>query len=1035
MDSGQICYLPINAIEMKIFERKKELDWLNQVSSWSSLASVCGLKGTGKMTLVRHWLSLKQSKARWISVRRFGKIPEVLGTPDASFERSLDLYAERWVDSETIVWRDFHYLSTDEQARFIQFLKVQSSAPMHILLSEESLDGFKMEMPILHLSPISESEIESYLRQFLGVVGHLDFYQILKMTGGFPFLINLWVQSPTQISSIRETALASLSSDEFQAMLVIQILPLGLREKSNSTPHGTSMSVSALEPVPASILRSLERRFFVYLEDGYYKIEPSLVDLITSKAGSETIRRIARICFEFEACEKKLDGFSMWVLALQTEDLTLIEAMTFAFDPQQIEGIHERDLTYLDHLIENLGLEEHLNFGSPFYCRMTRLHLLVLVLTGRRALAIEKGLKFSEPLLQSFQGQSSQGQLFQGELFQGEIESLWLSYEIVHWCQRSGYLKKISELLTQASAMATGELRHLFQLELSFQFIQSDPKRALKSLHRLIVEMTPPKNDKQKLVLANAYFQRGRASAFEDMNADAMESYQKADEIFRQIDQIYFSLLSRLNLIWIHLENKNILEFEKLRPEIEIQSLRYGYKYIRAGVLLAQAVIERWQLNLGSAYEKIQKSIELIPLSAPPKAKTDALTEKVLVLSSLGLLQEARKTLNEIGSNENRQSIEFEAQLIDLPLEEVIDRWQKKSHSRASETFWIYLLQRGQKENYIEVETLKKTKVGQWTLLEFEITERLGTHQRDFYLPLLGQMEQLLDSVSEILPERVALSCLQASLAESPAARTKWCERAKLELQRWGGDSLAKKPLTAWLHLIGSGEDLHDNPLWNQARIQDRERWGRWILPNSLSENPSMVMITQSGKKPLADLPTSLPNVQLVLIEHLGQVFLKKKELRAFHRKSILRQILALLFEVYPQGLNKSNLATAVWGETYSPSVHDSRIYTSIQRLRKLIHDDAIEAWEGGYRWNPKVDFCYIKSDVSKDLGQHKVQTLILQALKSFKKSGRVWASRSDILEATGSSESTIKRELSKLLTRGLILRRGLGPSVEYSVR
>ncbi len=225
MDSGQNCYLPTDSIEMKIFERKKELDWLNQVSSWSNLVSVCGRKGTGKMTLIRHWLSLKGTKAKWISVRRFGKIPELLGTPGFSFERSMDHYVERWDISETIVWRDFHYLSTDEQSRFIQFFKLQTSAPLHILLSEESLDAFKMEMPILQLSPISETEIEGYLRQFLGVKGPLDFHQILKTTGCLPFLINLWVQSPTQVNSIRETALAALNSDEFQAMLTIHILP------------------------------------------------------------------------------------------------------------------------------------------------------------------------------------------------------------------------------------------------------------------------------------------------------------------------------------------------------------------------------------------------------------------------------------------------------------------------------------------------------------------------------------------------------------------------------------------------------------------------------------------------------------------------------------------------------------------------------------------------------------------------------------------------------------------------------------------
>lgn len=1012
MDLGHSCYLPIIPTEMKIFERKKELDWLNQVSSWSNLVALSGLKGTGKMTLIRHWLFLKGTKCKWLSVKRFGKLPEILGTPGYSFEKSLDLFAGNWDLSETIVWRDFHNLSIDEQTRLVYFLKIQTSAPMQIFLSEESLDAFRTEVPILHLAPMSESEIGNYLRDFLNVKTPFDTQQVLKITGGLPFLINLWVQSPGHIDSIRQTALDSMSSAEKQALFIILLLPLGLRKPTELPEHKSS------DPIPRETLLNLERKLYLTLENGFYKVEPSLIDILSSSMSPLTTQTTAQICFDYEASQQHLDGFSLWVLALQTANLKLIEQTAFAFDPKHLEGIQEKDLKFLDRLMEDLGLFEKIKLESSFFCRMMRLHLLVLILIGKRSLAVERGLQLSKLLAESEQTDS---------------EAQWLAYELVHWCQRSGQFETITNLLLKASAKTSDELRLLFQLELSFPYIQKEPARALKTLNRLIEEMTPPKNDKQKLVLANAYFQKGRASAVENSMQAALESYQKAGEIYRQIDQIYYSLLSRLNQIWVVLESRDINEFEKLIPEIEQQSRRYGFRYIRAGVLLSQAVIERWQLRLGSAFEKIQQALDLIPPSAPPKAKTDALYEKILVLSSLGLFQEAHKTLREIESEEVRQGFELEAQLVDLPLEEVIEKWQKLKFSKDSESFWIYLLQRGQRDKFIVVDNLRKTKNGQWALLEFEFTERLRSLQSDLYLPLVGQMEQLLANVNEILPERVALSCLQASLAESSAAKLKWLERAELELKRWGGEVLAKNPFTAWLQSLRTEGRLSDNPLWKQSRIQDLERWDRWVPQGSQAEKAGFEMITNEGKKDLTELPQNLPNAQLILIEHLGQVFYKKKELLTFHRKSILRQILALFFEVYPQGLSKSNLATAVWGESYSPSVHDSRIYTSIQRLRKLIHDESIEAWDGGYRWNPKTAFCYLKSNISKDLGQHKIQTLLIQALKNFKKNGQIWASRSDLLEATGSSESTVKRELSKLLTKGLIVRKGQGPSVVYS--
>jgi hypothetical protein len=149
----------------------------------------------------------------------------------------------------------------------------------------------------------------------------------------------------------------------------------------------------------------------------------------------------------------------------------------------------------------------------------------------------------------------------------------------------------------------------------------------------------------------------------------------------------------------------------------------------------------------------------------------------------------------------------------------------------------------------------------------------------------------------------------------------------------------------------------------------------------------------------------------------------------------VLRQILSSLLDHYPNELSKSQLAPVIWGERYSSAQHDPRIYTSIQRLRQLIDTDCIESWKGGYRWTSKVPFALIKTAKGETLSAPRVQTLILQALHNFMKSGLQWATRADLVDATQSSESTVKRELSKLLADGKIQKKGSGPKVFYSLK
>ncbi|MAE58165.1 MAG: hypothetical protein CME69_04750, partial [Halobacteriovorax sp.] len=61
-------------------------------------------------------------------------------------------------------------------------------------------------------------------------------------------------------------------------------------------------------------------------------------------------------------------------------------------------------------------------------------------------------------------------------------------------------------------------------------------------------------------------------------------------------------------------------------------------------------------------------------------------------------------------------------------------------------------------------------------------------------------------------------------------------------------------------------------------------------------------------------------------------------------------------------------------------------------------------------------------------------ETLLYEVFKSFSRKDDPFLSRRILVEATGLSESQVKRELSSLLEKGLIRKTGSGRSVRYTL-
>lgn len=79
-----------------------------------------------------------------------------------------------------------------------------------------------------------------------------------------------------------------------------------------------------------------------------------------------------------------------------------------------------------------------------------------------------------------------------------------------------------------------------------------------------------------------------------------------------------------------------------------------------------------------------------------------------------------------------------------------------------------------------------------------------------------------------------------------------------------------------------------------------------------------------------------------------------------FERRFVLLEILYLLASQPGKVFTKEELVDRIWRESYNPMIHDSKVYTSISRLRKLIEPDFkrpiyILNERDGYAFNPAI--------------------------------------------------------------------------------
>lgn len=166
------------------------------------------------------------------------------------------------------------------------------------------------------------------------------------------------------------------------------------------------------------------------------------------------------------------------------------------------------------------------------------------------------------------------------------------------------------------------------------------------------------------------------------------------------------------------------------------------------------------------------------------------------------------------------------------------------------------------------------------------------------------------------------------------------------------------------------------------------------------------------------------------------EVYFKKSLLEELGGRNTLYKFLKALVSQAPQDVSKESLAVIVWNSDYDPGIHDSRIYTCVQRLRKILGPKNIQQSDAAYRLNPKISCSIRLPNINESQATNVNTHAILELLRSYGQMQDPWISKNDILIATGLSLSTVKRALIQLINDNLIIKKTDSPvHIKYKIR
>jgi len=187
----------------------------------------------------------------------------------------------------------------------------------------------------------------------------------------------------------------------------------------------------------------------------------------------------------------------------------------------------------------------------------------------------------------------------------------------------------------------------------------------------------------------------------------------------------------------------------------------------------------------------------------------------------------------------------------------------------------------------------------------------------------------------------------------------------------------------------------------------------------------------------------------IVISEKLGQLISINGDEIKVHDAKLTKNHLLLLRSLSHQGISKESLINQLWGYEYDPLRHDSLIYSSMGRLRKVLEDrkNWISADESKYYLDPEVIIIYQPIKIHKDQVLTATLSDNLLPAQNVNHSGFNHRQLETLNDNSGKAMSvseygkkwsvtrmTALRDLKDLTDKGLMYKTGQGKATRYLV-
>lgn len=968
-------------------ERGEKDDWINNVSEFNAMALIYGILGTGKTTLVRKYAQKKNFKVKNYSFSRSLDISTVLG---ASKNQSLDVVLNSieptWHESDLIVWDDIHHIKIEDRHVIIQFIKSRYEKK-HIFISEENLqEELGYEVPALLLEPFSMTETEAFVNGLPSPAKDLfQSKELFLKTGGLPLLIQLSIQQKNYFSD-HKIWMKQLSGPEQKIIWNAVLLAEGIDEDSRLIKKDQSDIWNDL--VKKNIFEKRENKYF---------LTSALQILLENEISGVGVKEAAAEILKSQTSVSPLTAFKLEMLSHSTELQTVS-----AIEPDDMEALSLQSILFFEKLCEDFLKSESSNITLEVKLyRLKRIYLNCLILSSKRQdalnlIANEINSHFFDVL---------------------NVEKEWFAYDAIYWLMRSGRYEEAATTIAKFINRASSPIKEFVTIEQAIPHVQSEPERAIEVLDRGLKQLKNISNARlRSLCEAQARYQLAIAKTSKKLFVDGREEFKLARALYLQINKPYFASFCLLNSTWTNYYNGSWNDFVVGVLDLKKTSDKYGFENLSVMVDLlfslmlfetgkdAEAFV---QIEKGIAKAKKIKNMQLLAPCLQAKIKFEF--EKTNYDRAITLMSE----LKNLGLDGGKKLKIFE-KAESLTLNDLLDEFP--DIDSVNEPFYnrTIILAGYLPKNW-------KARTPRDFLLEDEMKLRKSKTEKDhaqFGVDLKiisNRCKQFQYSTELVLAVRLAILEYEGVEVQKKSQ----VEQLINDIQNSPLSNQTKRFFTIW------AEDIK-----NQTTTKIMDRWQYWRFKDSVDGNEYQIT-TKSQKISTPEKP-SRPQNGVFVDDTLGEVFYDGKKINELGNKPVLRQILIFLLENYPQPCTKASFAVRIWGESYSPLVHDPRVYTSIQRLRKLISQDCITIQESGYSWGTQYEFQLIRANRQDFRIEDKTQGFIFEALLKKSKTADPWMKKSEIAEGAGVTDSTLKRALAFLVDQGKIERSGAGPSVKY---